>query len=69
MVLRAVPACSSTPTAPGVDRSRRTPGQLTQRLGNVEQVRSYFTTTLEILDGLGTRIEPDEVRRALAQFP
>jgi tetratricopeptide (TPR) repeat protein len=37
--------------------------------GNIEQARKYLKNALEIFEGLGTLIEPDKVRKELAELP
>ena len=37
--------------------------------GNVDQAREYLTKALEIFETLGTLIEPDKVRKELAELP
>lgn len=43
-------------------------GRLHRRQGNVAQARDYLTRALEIFDRLATLIEPDRVRRELAEL-
>ena len=40
-----------------------------KRQGNMEGVREYLTKALEIFERLGTLIEPDKVRKELAELP
>ena len=42
---------------------------LHQQQGNVSQARDYLTRALEIFNRLGTLLEPDKVRQALAKLP
>ncbi len=44
-------------------------GRLHQQQGNTAQARDYLTRALEIFDRLGTLLEPDKVRQALAGLP
>jgi tetratricopeptide (TPR) repeat protein len=44
-------------------------GRFHKQQGNMEQAREYLTEALEILERLGTRIEPDKVRKELAELP
>lgn len=44
-------------------------GRLHKLQGNIEQARDYLTRALEIFVRLGTLIEPDEVRKELAELP
>jgi len=44
-------------------------GRLQKQQGKVGQAREYLTKALEILEGLGTLIEPDKVREELAEVP
>jgi|GEM_PF-4209757 len=37
--------------------------------GNTEQARDYLTEALEIFERPGTLIEPDKVRKELAELP
>jgi tetratricopeptide (TPR) repeat protein len=43
-------------------------GRLHKQQGKVEQARKYLTKALEIFERLGTLIEPDKVRRELAEI-
>jgi tetratricopeptide (TPR) repeat protein len=43
-------------------------GRLHKQQGNVEMAREYLAKTLEILERLGTLIEPDKVRKELAEL-
>jgi tetratricopeptide (TPR) repeat protein len=43
-------------------------GRLHKRQGKLDQSREYLTKALEIFDRLGTLIEPDRVRRELAEL-
>ena len=44
-------------------------GRLHKVQGNIEQAREYFEKTLEIFERLGTLIEPEKVKRELAELP
>jgi len=44
-------------------------GRFHKQQGNVEQAREYLTKALEIFERLGTLIEPDKVKKALAELP
>ncbi len=44
-------------------------GRLHQQQGHITQAREYLTQALEIFERLGTLIEPDRVRQALAELP
>jgi tetratricopeptide (TPR) repeat protein len=44
-------------------------GRLHKQQGNTQQAREYLTQALEIFERLGTLIEPDKVRRELAELP
>jgi len=44
-------------------------GRFHKRHGNTEQAREYLKQALEIFEGLGTLIEPDKVRKELAELP
>jgi tetratricopeptide (TPR) repeat protein len=44
-------------------------GRYHKQQGNLEQAREYLTKALEIFERLGTLIEPDRVRRELADLP
>jgi len=44
-------------------------GRFHKQQGNVEQARKYLTDALEIFERLGTLIEPDKVRKELAELP
>jgi class 3 adenylate cyclase/tetratricopeptide (TPR) repeat protein len=44
-------------------------GRLHGQQGKVEEARGYLTKALEIFERLGTLIEPDKVRRELAELP
>ena len=43
-------------------------GRLYQQQGNISQAREYLTRALEIFERLGTLLEPDKVRQALAEL-
>ena len=44
-------------------------GRLFKQQGNIEQARDYLSKALEIFERLGTLIEPDKVRKDLAELP
>jgi tetratricopeptide (TPR) repeat protein len=44
-------------------------GRFHKQQGNTEQAREYLTDALEIFERLGTLIEPDNVRKELAELP
>jgi len=44
-------------------------GRLHKQQGNTAKAREYLTKALEIFQRLGTLLEPDKVREALAQLP
>jgi class 3 adenylate cyclase/tetratricopeptide (TPR) repeat protein len=44
-------------------------GRYHKQQGNVEEAREYLTKALEIFERLGTLIEPDKVRKELAELP
>jgi predicted ATPase/class 3 adenylate cyclase len=44
-------------------------GRLSKRQGDMVQAREHLTRSLEIFERLGTLIEPDKVRRELAELP
>jgi class 3 adenylate cyclase/tetratricopeptide (TPR) repeat protein len=44
-------------------------GQLHKQRGNMERAREYLAKALEIFERLGTLIEPDNVRKELAELP
>jgi tetratricopeptide (TPR) repeat protein len=44
-------------------------GRLHKRQGNMEKAHQYLTNALEIFERFGTLIEPDRVRRDLAELP
>ena len=44
-------------------------GRLHEQQGNIEQAREYLNKALEIFERLGTLIEPDKVRKELAELP
>jgi tetratricopeptide (TPR) repeat protein len=44
-------------------------GRLQKQAGKIEQAREYLTKALEIFERLGTLIEPDKVRKELADLP
>jgi predicted ATPase len=44
-------------------------GRFHKKQGNTEQAREYLTKALEIFERLGTLIEPDKVRKELAELP
>jgi tetratricopeptide (TPR) repeat protein len=44
-------------------------GRYHKQKGDIAQAREYLTKALEIFERLGTLIEPDKVREALAQLP
>ena len=43
-------------------------GRLYKQQGNIEQAREYLTKALEIFERLGTLMEPDKVRKELAEL-
>jgi tetratricopeptide (TPR) repeat protein len=43
-------------------------GRLHKKQGQVAQAREYLTKALEIFERLGTLIEPDKVRKELAEL-
>jgi tetratricopeptide (TPR) repeat protein len=43
-------------------------GRLCKQLGNSAKAREYLNKALEILDRLGTLIEPEKVRKELAEL-
>ncbi len=44
-------------------------GRYQKKQGNMEQARKYLTDALEIFERLGTVIEPDKVKKQLAELP
>jgi hypothetical protein len=44
-------------------------GRFHKHQGNTAQAREYLTDALEIFERLGTLIEPDKVRKELADLP
>jgi tetratricopeptide (TPR) repeat protein len=44
-------------------------GRYHKQEGNTEQAREYLTKALEGFERLGTLIEPDKVRKELAELP
>ena len=44
-------------------------GRFHKQQGNTEQAREYLTKALEIFERLGTLLEPDKVKQALAALP
>jgi tetratricopeptide (TPR) repeat protein len=44
-------------------------GRLHKQHGNIGQARDYLTNALEIFERLGTLIEPDKVRKEVAELP
>ena len=44
-------------------------GRYYKQQGNVEDARKYLTEALEIFERLGTLLEPDQVRKDLAELP
>jgi len=44
-------------------------GRFHKLQGNTEQARDYLAKALEIFERLGTLIEPDKVRKELAELP
>ena len=44
-------------------------GRLHRQQGHMAQARDYLTRALEIFERLGTWLEPDKVRQALAELP
>jgi tetratricopeptide (TPR) repeat protein len=44
-------------------------GRLHKQQGQIAQARKYLTKALEIFERLGTLIEPDKVRKELAELP
>jgi len=44
-------------------------GRLYKRQGNIPKAREYLTNALEIFERLGTLIEPDKVKKELADLP
>jgi tetratricopeptide (TPR) repeat protein len=44
-------------------------GRLNKHQGNMEQAREYFEKALEIFERLGTLIEPEKIRKELAELP
>jgi tetratricopeptide (TPR) repeat protein len=44
-------------------------GRLYQQLGRTEEAREYLTRALDDFERLGTLIEPDQIRKALAELP
>ncbi len=44
-------------------------GRLHRQKGQIAQAQEYLTKALEIFERLGTLIEPDKVREALAELP
>ena len=44
-------------------------GRLHKLQGNIPEARRYLTQALEIFERLGTLIEPDKVRKELAELP
>ena len=44
-------------------------GRYYKQQGNVKEARKYLTDALEIFERLGTLIEPDRVRKELADLP
>jgi tetratricopeptide (TPR) repeat protein len=43
--------------------------RLHKHKGQIAQAREYLTKALEIFERLGTLIEPDKVKKALAELP
>jgi tetratricopeptide (TPR) repeat protein len=44
-------------------------GRLYKHQGRIEKAREYLNKSLEILERLGTLIEPERVRKELAELP
>jgi len=44
-------------------------GRLQKRYGNIGQAREYLSNALQIFERLGTLIEPDKVKKELAELP
>jgi tetratricopeptide (TPR) repeat protein len=44
-------------------------GRLHRQQGNIEQARDYLTRALEIFERVGILLEPDRVRKELAELP
>jgi hypothetical protein len=44
-------------------------GRFHKQKGDMTQAREYLTKALEIIERLGTLIEPDKVRKELAELP
>ena len=44
-------------------------GRFHKQQGDTEQARNYLTDALEIFERLGTLIEPDKVKKELAELP
>ena len=44
-------------------------GRYHKQQGDTQQAREYLTKALEIFERLGTLIEPDKVRKELAELP
>ena len=44
-------------------------GRLHRQQGDIARAREYLTKALEIFERLGTLIEPDKVRKELAELP
>ena len=44
-------------------------GRFHKQQGNTEHAREYLTKALEIFERLGTLIEPDRVKKELAELP
>ena len=44
-------------------------GRLHKQQGDTEQAREFLTKALEIFERLGTLLEPDKVRKELAELP
>jgi class 3 adenylate cyclase/tetratricopeptide (TPR) repeat protein len=44
-------------------------GRLHEQRGDIAQARDYLTRALEVFERLGTLLEPDKVRQALAELP
>ena len=44
-------------------------GRLHKHQGKLEEAREYLTQALEIFERLGTLIEPDKLRKELAELP
>jgi len=44
-------------------------GRCHKKQGNIEEAREYLTKALDMLDRLGTLIEPEKIRKELAELP